>query len=657
MAFLTPLALLLAAAAAVPILLHLFQRHQGPRVVFPALRYLRRAEKESARRIRLRQLLLMLLRVAAILLLAFVAARPFLRSGGGAHEPTAAVIILDNSASTSAVSGERRVIDELKDRAIESLMAAGADDRFWLLRAGSPWEPVLPGDARTLADRVRETEPTAAAADLGAAVERARAILAAGAEGRAQEIQLISDLQRTNLRAIRDGAEDVPLVVWMQDREPAANLGIVDVELGGGLEPRAGERSNIAVTLAGSGLDSTMVRVISETRTVAAGSGAPGSTVVLTTPARNAGLFAGYAESDPDALRADNRRYFVGRVAPVPTVAVTTPLPFVDDALTVMADARRIRRTDAATASIIIAPGGVGAGLPGANRTVVVTPPNAPLELPAANRRLAALGIAWQFEQPTAGGTARFAPGDTTDVFERQLSNVQVRTVFPLRPTTRNPADSVMLRLADGTAWAVRGTRAGGGRFILLASPLTAEASTLPTSPAMLPLLDRVTGAWTAASPPRSSYAPGEIIQVPEGARVIRTPDGQLDSIRAGDVYRAGGQAGLYEVHGDSGIIDAFAVNTAPAESNLAHADTRTLRAAFQGWDIETADSPREWTGDVFRHRLGRELWWPLILAALIILLVESWLAASGAGARRPARPASAAGPSGEPPAMARTEA
>ena len=46
MGLLNPLLLLLAGAAAVPLLLHLLQRHQGPRVIFPALRYLRRAEKE-----------------------------------------------------------------------------------------------------------------------------------------------------------------------------------------------------------------------------------------------------------------------------------------------------------------------------------------------------------------------------------------------------------------------------------------------------------------------------------------------------------------------------------------------------------------------------------------------------------------------------------
>lgn len=110
MGFLSPALLFLGAAATVPLILHLLQRHQGPRVVFPALRYLRRAEKESARRIRLRQLLLMLLRIAAVLLIALAAGRPFAQSGGAGHEPTAVAIVLDNSMSTGAVVEDRKSV-------------------------------------------------------------------------------------------------------------------------------------------------------------------------------------------------------------------------------------------------------------------------------------------------------------------------------------------------------------------------------------------------------------------------------------------------------------------------------------------------------------------------------------------------------------------
>src|SRR5690554_4558478 len=151
MGFLSPLLLLLGLAVAVPLVLHLFQRQHGPRVVFPALRYLRRAEMENARRIKLRQLLLLALRLAALVLIALAAARPFVRAVGDGHLPTAAVIILDNSMSTGLVDGERRVFDALQARALEALAQAGPDDRFWLIRAAQPWEPAVPGGAEATA--------------------------------------------------------------------------------------------------------------------------------------------------------------------------------------------------------------------------------------------------------------------------------------------------------------------------------------------------------------------------------------------------------------------------------------------------------------------------------------------------------------------------
>ena len=88
MGFLNPALLVLAAAVAIPLLLHFMQRSEGRRMSFPALRYLLRTEKDHARRIRTRQLLLLLLRCGAIVLLALAAARLVLRGPGPAHPPT-----------------------------------------------------------------------------------------------------------------------------------------------------------------------------------------------------------------------------------------------------------------------------------------------------------------------------------------------------------------------------------------------------------------------------------------------------------------------------------------------------------------------------------------------------------------------------------------
>ena len=643
MGFLSPLWLALGLAVAVPLILHLLQRHQGPRVIFPAVRYLQRAEREHARRIKLRQLLLLLLRAAAIIFIALAAARPFLRGGGDSHEPTAVVIILDNSMSSSLVSGDRRVLDELKDRALETVARAGGDDRFWLLRAGAPWEPALPGDAITTAARIRETESTAASADLVAAIERAHGILAQGAAGRAREIQVLSDLQSSNLRGASELSDaDVALVVWAPERERVRNTAITSIEVGGGLSPRARQRSNMVVNISGdSAADSVNMRLQIGNRTAGAAVGRPGAATVIPFPPQPASLVTGWVELDADALRADDRRYFVATVAPPPPVTLTRNAPFIANALAVLSDAGRIR-TAGAGGEIVIAPAGAGVSAASSGGSVVITAPETPLELPAVNRRLGELGINWRFADRASGGEARFALSDVSDVeLTRALQGARVFEHYRLVRNGAARGDRVLLTLQDGSPWAVQGERASGGRFVLLASPLTPQATTLPTSLAMIPLVDRLTGTWSAAPAPPSEAQPGELVHLPAGATLVINPDGTRDTVRAGQTYYAGAQPGAYRVVRGADMIAAYVVNPPPAESVLQPASRQRLARALPGLDIELAQDADAWPDKIFQRRLGFEIWRAILFVLLVLLIIEAVAAATG-------RPRSAPAPTQE---------
>src|SRR5207245_1125074 len=121
---LQPVALVGLVAAAIPALLHLLGRRVPPEAEFPPLRYLSEAERQSARRLKLRHLLLLLLRTALIALVVLAAARPLFptqASGGSLHEPTALVVILDNSASSGLVVDGHPVLGLLQGMARGSL--------------------------------------------------------------------------------------------------------------------------------------------------------------------------------------------------------------------------------------------------------------------------------------------------------------------------------------------------------------------------------------------------------------------------------------------------------------------------------------------------------------------------------------------------------
>jgi hypothetical protein len=524
------------------------------------------------------------------------------------------------------VVGEVRVIDMLRERALETLELAGPEDRFWLIRAGAPWEPALPGDPAETAARVRDTEPVGTGADLGAAIARAHAVLAAGADGRAREIQLLTDLQATSFPTAPPPGDDAALIVWTPGGPPPPNRAVTRVEIGGGLAPVAGERTAIVASIGGVGTDSVNVRLSVDGRVVAAATAAPGDAAVLTLPARAAGLVEGHIEIDADPLRMDNRRYFALRILPPPGVALSAPAEFIDNALAVMTGVRRVQPAPLTTADVAILPGGVGLESLAPQRAVAVLPPESPLELPAVNRRLAAAGIPWQYDAPVAAGEARFAP--TADPLLRSLEAVRVRSHYPLRPAGA-ATDSVLLALQDGAPWAVRGQRPAGGTYVLLASPLDEAATTLPTGPALLPLLDRMIGSWLAPHAVAVEALPGAEHALPAAADSVRRPDGVTEPLGGGGSYRFGGEPGTYEFIAGDSLLQLVAVNTTPAASDLRRLTGRQALAAL-GAGARITESPRDWARAVYHARLGRELWRPLVLLALLLLLGEAALAASG---------------------------
>ena len=91
-----------AAAAAIPVVIHMIHTARAPRQVFPTLRFLRSASEKTARRRRIENVLLMLLRMALVAGLAMALARPILSERFGllaSQEHGAAVLVLDNSYS------------------------------------------------------------------------------------------------------------------------------------------------------------------------------------------------------------------------------------------------------------------------------------------------------------------------------------------------------------------------------------------------------------------------------------------------------------------------------------------------------------------------------------------------------------------------------
>jgi hypothetical protein len=458
--FLHPLALLGLAAAAIPALLHLLQRRTPPDLEFPPLRYLSEAERQSARRLKLRHLLLLVLRTALIVAVVLAAAHPLLsmRGGGGAHEPTALVVILDNSLSSGAVVDGRPVLDRLRVAARASIARTSPADRVWLLLADGV---VRGGGREPLLASVDSAAPDWRRLDLTQAVERAaRLVHAEPLPGR--EVHVLSDLQRS---ALATGRADVPrgvrvLALVPARGRPAANRGIASAAVAEG---------TVVVTVTGLGPGEPVpvtVRIGSREVGRALAPSGDGAAVSVSLPAETPGWWTGAALLEPDELRADDRRPFVWRVAPPARVSLgPTAGAFLVTALRVLRDARRV----AEGGDVII--GDVPAGGSG---HAVVQPPADPALLGQANRALAARGVPWRW-----GGAG--TPGLLVSRELEQIAGVQVTRRYRLE----SQGGGDVLAMVNDEPWLVR-----AGNVVLLGSRLDTAWTALPAAPGFVPFVD-----------------------------------------------------------------------------------------------------------------------------------------------------------------------
>lgn len=478
MSFIHPLALLGLAAATIPALLHLLQRRIPPELDFPAVRYLSTAERESARRLKLRHLLLLILRTALIVAIVLAAARPLVNVrgavAGGAHEPTAVVIILDNSPSSGAVVDGGVVLDRLRAAAQSSVQHTTTADRVWLMLC----DGVLRGGTReALLATIDSTRAGWQRLDLVQAVERAaRLVNAQPSPGR--EVHLLSDMQAS---AMASGRAEVPRGVRVLALAPGhgvANRGIATVTVSEGAA---------VIELSGSTADEATPQPVPVTIRIGTGArrrggeitarglatpgnertGTSRAAVTVSLPAQSLapGWWGGEAALEPDELRADDHRPFAWRVSPPARVMATAGAgSFVAAALAVLQEGRRI-----SDGRDVVISGGDG---PSGNRAVI-QPPADPALVGQANRALAARGVAWHW---AGGGT----PGAIASPDLAVINGTSVARRYRLEGGSED-----VLATVNGEPWLVR-----SGNVVLLGSRLDTAWTALPATPGFVPFVD-----------------------------------------------------------------------------------------------------------------------------------------------------------------------
>jgi len=570
LSFLSPLFLIGAAAAAIPIALHLFFRRTEPVIDFAAMRYLRSAPVEHSRRRRLREMLLLALRIAALCLLAMAFARPFLAQSAAALSGPVTVVLVDTSASMTAPGQFERA----KAAAADEIRRAAPMHSVGVVTFAHAAEVVAPPsqDRAGALAAIQKLQPGAGATQYRSALARAAEAIGP----RAGRFVVVTDLQQSGWDAADEGAVPDRVTVEVIDvGHPASNVALAAVRLEGtdavALVRNYSERpSRQQVAFSKDGRRFTTLPV----EIPPAGS----VEVRASIEGRGTGVLAAVV-TDAEGYAADNSRYLVINASQSPMVLAisATGQPadvfYLERAVLVAEDAGAFRfraisgpafsglASDALAdvgAVLVLGTRGIdargrdllGQYVKGGGGLLVTSGPDVDPKVLAD-----ALGgvVPTQVGERAAADPLRFAPADVRHPVFRAfdgagtLANVTFSRTADVRPSG---TAEVIARYTDGTAALVE-DRATGGRVLIFASDLNNRWNDFPVQPAFVPFVHETLRYLAATRSSRAEYAVGELPgsggatpgAVPVGRRLVAVNVDPRESDPAritADTFRAG---------------------------------------------------------------------------------------------------------------------
>jgi hypothetical protein len=683
MTFLNPLLLLGLLGMGVPLVIHLLSRRTARKLDFSSLEFLRRLERKSMRRVRVRQLLLLLARMLLIAAVSLAMARPTLtglRPGEG-RGSTSAALVLDASYSMGARGENGPIFDEAKAAMLRILETFEDGDEVVLLVPGAlgeaGTEPVR--DLGLVRERIDAARPGLGAVSLEAALRDAARALD-GARHPNREIHVVSDFQRTAWERLGEGQalpEGMGLFLFPVGEDVPANSWVESVDHAGQILERGSPIEFRAVVASGPGFGPKEVEVemevdgrVADVRRIDLG---PSSRVALTfreTFAEDGVHLGRIAIRGGDVLAEDDRRNFTLRTArdvPVMLVAGSpesgrylasalapagaTAGSFAvrtaearelasasrdREAVVVVADVERVGEEELAGLKAFLSDGGGLLVFPGPKLDAAAWGRSFfPKFLPG---RLSDLRSA-----PDAVTIASFDPSHPLfDVFrdgEGGIGDVRFTRTLEFRPEA---GTAVLASYSSGDP-AILESALLPGRVLFFTSALDPAWSDLPLTGAFVPLLHESvrylseTSTKTAHEIEIGEGATVWLPGVPEGGSVtLRSPDGETRVLGLEPGPRGYGlelpeadAPGFWTFESSAHeTLAALAASIPSRESDPERVPATTIRDLLEGVRGAVLASGEGLAHEVREARLGREIGRFFLWAAALFLAAEMVLAA-----------------------------
>lgn len=326
MQFLHPLALWGVLLVAVPIIIHLITRRKALRKPFAAIQFILLSYQKQKRKLRLKRILILLARILIVALLALLIARPSVMIRGSAmnldSSSRSIVIVIDNTMSMSQGGDKSPFVKAVKlARSIIESLGAGQESAVMAVapaRVEKKEGMSLSADPAPLLKTLESIQISYGYHSLQDALISAIEVAKRGAY-EPKQVLLITDLQKSawefSTNFSNSGVDLLVLDVGAEG--DTSNLALSDLAL----KPAVGEaRYEAKVEIRAYSKEpmngrEVVVNVNGEERArtfvdIPAG-GAVAKEMVFSSA--GSGLLLGNAKIPPDALEADNVRYFTAR--------------------------------------------------------------------------------------------------------------------------------------------------------------------------------------------------------------------------------------------------------------------------------------------------------------------------------------------------------
>ncbi len=670
MFFVNPLVLLGLIAAALPLLVHLFNFRRPKRLEYSSLALLQSIQQMAVQRVRIRNWLLLLLRTLALSALVFVFARPTLVGFSNTkflgQSSISMVLILDASLSMIQRDSEGTRLDQAKAVAQSIMRSTSKGDEIFVMQSDAQQFQAL--------DHLMQMQPSYVTRSAAASIRKAAELLSQEATHPNRVIYYLGDLQESTLRdSLQASMErDVRVVlIPIGETEVMPNVGIADVQVASRIvDPGTPvEIEAVVVNHGTSTIEDHAVSLYLNDKRVAQTS----ITLIPEVPVRvllrgaaeTRGWIAGYVTTEDDGLAEDNQRHFTlnvperreilivhGRQAETKQVELSLSLQKESDGLQITKIPQRglaAAPLSSYSAIFLIGPDELSSGEIGQidqyvqdGGGLLIFPGLDPIPVNSLMEAFGAGQVSIQ-ERETSIETADFEHSFFEGIFTEAEPTQRLEAVRVQRAAiykTGVGTEQSLITLL-GQAPLLQEIQYKNGHIFFLAVAPELSWSDLPVRGLFVPLMYRAAHYLSAGSSVQGEKTlVGEqtTIRVAsvQGEITLKMPDG-IEQIPA---ERQVFGASLVEFEADSpGIMQArvenqtvrlVSVDLDPKESRLSYAEPEeaaTLLEEVLDAPVDLLDVDSQDDTSMRQARMGIELWRHFLVLALLLLAAEMILA------------------------------